>query len=113
MINMFENATVKLTLMYMGILTVICFLFSYNWYTIATDELNRALDRQLTSLNTRPIFRGEDRQEVVEEISQEATERYEEGIRAVRNRIVATNISNDGFYYSPLPDSEEGPVVVT
>jgi len=89
-INMFENATFKLTLIYMSILTLICFFFSYNWYSIATAELDSGLERQKIALTTRP--RLNDAREVVDEILLEAAERYEEAKDAVFGRIFATNI---------------------
>ena len=90
MINMFQNATFKLTLVYMGILTVICIFFSYNWYTIATEELDRGLDRQSVALKARPRF-AED-MEIIDEILEEAGEKYEDAKKVVLNRVIATNI---------------------
>ena len=43
--NMFANATIGLTLIYMGILTLICLFFSYNWYEIATSQLDQSAAR--------------------------------------------------------------------
>jgi two-component system sensor histidine kinase CiaH len=43
---MFKSATVKLTLSYLGIITLLCFMFSGAIYHFATSELHHGLDRQ-------------------------------------------------------------------
>ena len=85
---MFESATFKSTLIYMGILSLICFFFSFNWYTIATDELDRTLTRQKNVLKN-PLFNDK---RLVDEFIVEAEEKYEEAKSAILGRIFITNI---------------------
>ena len=97
MINMFASATFKLTLIYMGILTLICLFFSYNWYTIATDELDRSYARERASLENikkRPrLFAAtEDSDDFVNAILEEARLRYEDAEQTILGRVIASNI---------------------
>lgn len=86
---MFESATTKLTLIYMGILTLICLFFSYNWYTIATAELDRGFQRQKVALEGRPRFID---REIVDEILLESKLKYTEAQEAILNKVILTNI---------------------
>lgn len=99
--KLFHSATFKSTLIYLGILSFICIFFSYNWYTVATEELNRNFERQRSALINRPRFISSD---VAAEILGEASERYEQSRQAVLSRIIVSNIilisaGSIGSYY--------------
>jgi signal transduction histidine kinase len=49
---MFKSATVKLTLSYLGIIALLCLMFSGTIYHFATNELHSSLDRQTQRLST-------------------------------------------------------------
>lgn len=53
---MFKSATLKLTAMYVGILVVICLLFSSLLYQVLSHELDRNNDRQTNFFEKRPRF---------------------------------------------------------
>jgi len=55
---MFRAATVRLTLLYLGIIAVICLFFSVNLYRLSMRELNSSVSRQENFLRSAPRLRG-------------------------------------------------------
>ena len=95
--NMFANATIGLTLIYMGILTLICLFFSYNWYEIATSQLDQSAAREKSAIERikkRPLlFENPDASDqYFDEILRESKQRYKEAESAILGRIIATNL---------------------
>lgn len=50
--KMFQSATTRLTLFYVGLLTVVSLFFSYNWYTVATNSLDQNFLQQQKALRS-------------------------------------------------------------
>lgn len=55
--KMFENATAKLTLLYLAIIMVISLFFSFNLYQLSVDELAWGYQRQNALIRGLPAFR--------------------------------------------------------
>lgn len=86
---MFKSATVKLTLLYIGLLISICVFFSFNWYRVATHELDAALHRQSSMVELLPNIRGSD---AVREIFQEREARLIEGKQNIARQLFGVNV---------------------
>jgi len=87
--NLFQSATVRLTIVYVAILALICLFFSYNWYQVATAELRANVGRQDRFIVKNPRFF--DNQEIPEFIRER--ERFiKESIENIQARIFLSNL---------------------
>lgn len=86
---MFHSATLKLTAMYLGILLFVSLFFSYNWYDVATDELNRGLRQQQEFYQQRPREIDEER---ALELALHIEEQVREGKRIIALKVIYSNI---------------------
>ena len=88
-LKMFTSATVKLTLIYMGILVIICTFFSINWYRFATSELDEALRRQSAIIERMPFIAETDS---LRSVLQVREERLIEGKHNIARQLWGVNI---------------------
>lgn len=75
--------------MYFAILLFVSLFFSYNWYSVATSELNRALLRQQEFFQQRPQELSNQR---ALEIAERLEEQVREGKRIIALKIIYSNI---------------------
>jgi signal transduction histidine kinase len=89
---MFESTTLRLTIMYVAILSVICILFSTNWYLLARNDIEGARNRQIATLKRPgPVRDIIIREELIKEVEAEADEQFKEDMRSLVSRILFTN----------------------
>lgn len=87
---MFESATLRLSGIYLGILVLVCTFFSYNWYNIATHELDRGITQTEQLLERQPMRLGGP---IVRELLQAREDQLKDSKRSILARILLVNMA--------------------
>src|SRR6056297_4167060 len=87
--SLFENASLKLTSLYLVIIVFISTLFSIGLYRVSSDELSRSLNRPI-SIQERRVFG--DVRETLDTIKQNRVDDLEEAQSRLRRNLVFVNI---------------------
>lgn len=85
---MFKSAVFKLTVLYLGIISIICLFFSFNLYDISTRELERGLRGQ----QRRLIQKRSPESPFKNEIESEIDDVYEIGKEKIIGRLILANV---------------------
>ena len=86
---MFESATLRLSAIYVGLLVLVSLFFSYNWYSVATSELDATFASQRSALRNGP-FRLDPKE--LETFIERRGEVIEDAKKAVLSEIITVNL---------------------